>query len=177
MKNPKTLFMHFCLLFGFIRCFKKQNSLERKFITAHHSSSSNSTMAGSSSSSQKYVSLERTLFTPVEKLEVHCETFVNFDSSADNGFDFREIVKFQGWENFFDRLLGPVFPVLVKEFWIHASVYPKVVVSSVMGTKYMVTEQLIRQLIGYEHEDVDYLPPSRRDMEEVYAEVFVSGKH
>lgn len=169
--------MHFCLLFGFIRCFKKQNSFERKFTAAHHSSSSNSKMASSSSSSQKYVALERTLFTPVDKLEVHCETFVNFDSFADNGFDFREIVKFQGWEKFFDRLLGPVFPVLVKEFWIHASVYPKVVVSSIMGTKYMVTEQLIRQLVGYKHEDVDYLPPARRDMEEIYAEVFVFGKH
>lgn len=169
--------MRFGVLFGFIFHFKKQQSIKRKFISAHHSSSSNSAMAGSSSSSQKYVALEMTLFTPVDKLEVHCETFVDFDSLADNGFDFREIVKFQGWEKFFERLPGPVFPVLVKEFWIHASVYPKVVVSSVMGTKFMVTEQLLRKLFGYEHEDVDYLPPSRRDMEEVHAEVFVSGEH
>lgn len=136
--------MHFCVLFGFIFRFKKQRSIKRNFITAHHPSSLISTMAGSSSSSQRYVALERTLFTPIDKLEVHCETFVNFDSLADNGFDFREIVKFQGWEKFFDRLLGPGFPTLVKEFWIHASVFPEVVVSSVMGKKYMVTEQLIK---------------------------------
>lgn len=133
-------------------------------------------MAGSSSSSQKYIALERTLFTPVDKLEVHCETYVDFDSLADNGFDFREAVKFQGWEKFFERLPGPVYPALVKEFWIHASSYPKVVVSSVMGTKFMVTEELLKQLFGYQHEDTDYLPPTRRDLDEVHAEVFVSGE-
>lgn len=169
--------MRFCVLFGFIFHFKKNRFLKKNFITAHHSSSLNSTMAGSSSSSQKYVALDRTLFTPVDKLEVYCESFVNFESLADNGLDFRSIVEFQGWEKFFDRLLGLVFPTLVKEFLIHAFVYPKVVVSSVMGTKFMVTELLIKQLIGYEHDNVEYVPPARRNMEEIYAEVFVSGEH
>lgn len=102
---------------------------------------------------------------------------MDFRSLDDNGFDFKEIVKFQGWEKFFDRLLDPVFPTLVKELWIHASVYPKVVVSSVMGTKFMVTEQLIKQLIGYGHDNVEYIPPARRNMEEMCAEVFLSGEH
>lgn len=168
--------MRFGVLFGFIFHHKKQRSLKKKFISAHHSSPSSSTMDGSSSSSQKYVALERTLFTPVDKLDVQCETFVDFDSIAENGFDFREAVKFQGWEKFFERLPGPVYPTLVKEFWIHAW-YPKVVLSSVMGTKLMVTEELLRKLFGYNHEDVDYLPPARRDLNEVHAEVFVSGEH
>lgn len=170
--------MRFGVLFGFIFHHKKQRSIKKKFISVHHSSLSQSTMAeSSSSSSQKYVALKRTLFTPVDKLEVQCENFVDFDSLAENGFDFREAVKYQGWEKFFDRLPGPVYPTLVKEFWIHASSYPKVVVSSVMGTKFMVTEELLRQLFGYQHEDVDYLPPARRDLDEVHAEVFISGEH
>lgn len=126
-------------------------------------------MAGSSSLSKQYVALKRTMFTPVDKLDVQCENFVDFDSLAENGFDFREAIRFQGWEKFFDRLSGPVYPTLVKELWIHASLYPKVVVSSVMGKKLIVTEEMLRHLFGYQHEDVDYLPPARRILDEVYA--------
>lgn len=169
--------MRFCVLFGFIFLFKKQHFLKKKFIAANRSSTLKSNMAGSSSSSQKYVALERTLFTPIDKLEVHCEILVDFRSLADNGFDFQDIVRFQGWEKYFDRLIGPVFPTLIKEFWIHASAYPKVVISSVMGTKFMITEQLIKQLIGYEHEDVHYNPAARRNMDEISAEVFIFGVH
>lgn len=133
-------------------------------------------MAGSSSSSQKYVALKRTMFTPMDKLDVQCENFVDFESLAENGFDFREQVKFQGWEKFFERLPGPVYPALVKEFWIHASQYPNVVVSSVMGRKLMVTEEMLRNLFGYQHTDIDYLPLARRNLDVVYAEVFTSGQ-
>lgn len=178
--------MRFCILFGFIfrfksqRCFNKKlfkkSSIKKKFSSKHRSSSQ-SNMAGSSSSSQKYAALERTLFTPVDKLDVQCENYVDFDSLAENGFDFRDAIKFQGWEKFFDRLPSPVYPTLVKEFWIHASWHPKVVVSSVMGTKFMVTEELLRKLFGYKHEDTNYLPSARRDLDEVHAEVFISGEH
>lgn len=170
--------MHFCFRLGFDYLIKNQGVLNRiKRKSSITSPSQKTTMDGSSSSSQKYVELERTLFTPVDKLEVHCEMLVDFISLADNGFDIQNIVHFQGWVKYFDRLIGPVFPTLVKEFWIHASAYPKVIISSVMGTKLMITEDLIKQLIGYEHEDVEYVPAARRNMEEISEEVFMSGVH
>lgn len=46
-----------------------------------------------------------------------------------------------------------------------------------MGTKLMITEKLIKHLIGYEHEDVPYTSAARRNMEEISAEVFVSRVH
>jgi len=45
-----------------------------------------------------------------------------------------------------------------------------------MGTKFMVTEEMLRKLFGYQHEDVDYLPVARRNLKEVHAEVFTSGQ-
>lgn len=172
--------MHFCLLLGFDYLVKNKRVLkssERSSFVRTISSSQKSTMASSSSSSSKYVTLQRTMFTPVDDLEVLCEMLVDFKSLADNGFDFYNVVLFQGWEKYFDRLVGPVFPTLVKEFWIHASAYPKVIISSVMGKKLMITEKIIKQLIGYEHEEVPYVSAARRDMKEICAEIFVAGVH
>lgn len=109
------------------------------------------TTMATSTSSQIYKEPLRTLLTPVDKLEVLCELMVDFESMAENGFDFRHTVQFQGWTKYFERLVGPVFPILVKEFWIHAQAYPKVIVSSVMGKNIMITEKMISQLIGYGH--------------------------
>lgn len=88
----------------------------------------NVTATGSSSSpiqpSEQYVESTRTLLTPINQLEVLCETMVDFRSLAANGFDLCHAVEFQVWTKFFDRLIGPVYPILVKEFWIHAKVSP-----------------------------------------------------
>lgn len=111
-----------------------------------------------STSSQVYTEPMRTLLTLVNKLEVICELMVDFESMAENGFDFRQSVHFQGWIKYFERLFGPVFPTLVKEFWIHAQAYPKVIVSSVMGKKLMITEKLISQLIGYGLSYLNFFP-------------------
>lgn len=55
-----------------------------------------------------------TLNTPIDELMFICETIVDFKNMKDNGFDFSEILEFQGWEGFFERLTGLVYPVLVK---------------------------------------------------------------
>ena len=48
----------------------------------------------------------------------------------ENGFDLTEEVRAQKWERYFDRLVGPTFPALVKEFWIHAKISKHLVISS-----------------------------------------------
>lgn len=93
--------MHFCLLLGFDYLVKNETVLkfsERSSSLRTISTSQKSTMAGSSSSSSKYVALERTMFTPVDDLEVLCEMLVDFRSLTENGFDFYNVIRFQGWE-------------------------------------------------------------------------------
>lgn len=63
----------------------------------------------------------------------------------------------------------------MKEFWIHAQVYPKVILSSIMGKTIMITEDLIRRLIGSEDTDIVNASIGRVDMAKVYSEVFTSG--
>ena len=60
-----------------------------------------------------------------------------------------EDVTAQGWNRYFDRLLGPVFPILVKEFWIHATSSNHQVTSCLMGKKIVITEDLVGKRIGY----------------------------
>lgn len=57
-----------------------------------------------------------TLNTLVDELMVLCEPIMDFKNVKDNGFDFSETLEFQGWKGFFERLTGPVYPVLVKDF-------------------------------------------------------------
>lgn len=44
-----------------------------------------------------------------------------FENLKDNGFDFFETMAFQGWNSFFERLKGLVYPMLVKQFWVYAT--------------------------------------------------------
>ena len=143
------------------------------------SSSPSSSIIMSSSSAQqaeRYVTPERTTLIPVDSLEVVAELMVDFDNLKENGFDLLPAVEFQGWKNFFDRLVGPVFPHLVKEFWIHAIASPKVILSFVMGKEISITENLIRKLLGFEGHGVTGISSGRMDMSKVYAEIFISGQ-
>ena len=72
---------------------------------------------GSSSSTvEQYKEPSRTLLTPIDSLEVLCELIIDFESMKENGFDLTADVAIQGSNMYFDRILGPVFPILVKEF-------------------------------------------------------------
>ena len=59
-----------------------------------------------------------------------------------------EDVTAQGWNRYFDRLLGPTFPIIVKEFWIHATSSNHQFTSYVMGKKIVITEDLTGNLLG-----------------------------
>ena len=101
----------------------------------------------SSSNEERYIELSRTLLTPIDSLEVLCELIVDFVSMKENGYDLTSDVEFQGWGKYFDRLIGQVFPKLVKEFWIHATTSNHKVMSYVMGKKIIITEDLIGKLM------------------------------
>lgn len=44
------------------------------------------------------------LATPFEKIEVLCESLVDFENMKQNGVDLTEDFKMQGWETYFQRL-------------------------------------------------------------------------
>ena len=92
-----------------------------------------------SASIEQYEEPHRTLLTPIDNLEVLSELIIDFESLQENGFNLYEDVTAQGWNRYFDRLLGPTFPILVKEFWIHASSSKHQVTSYVMGRKIVIT--------------------------------------
>lgn len=93
--------------------------------------------------------LEITLNTHVDELMVLCETIIDFKKLKDNGFDFSEILELQGWKYFLERLTGPVYLVLVKQFWIHVVTTKDTISSFVINRKIMVTEKSIANLISH----------------------------
>ena len=68
----------------------------------------------SSSNEERYIKPSRTLLTPIDSLELLCELIVDFISMKENGYDLTPDVEFQGWEEYFNCLIGPAFPKLVK---------------------------------------------------------------
>ncbi|XP_050889238.1 uncharacterized protein LOC127094448 [Lathyrus oleraceus] len=92
---------------------------------------------------------EITLNTFVDELMVLCETIVNFKNLKDNDFDFSETMEFQGWKALFERLNGPVYLVLVKQLWIHATATKDTITSFVMNKKIAVMEKFIANLISH----------------------------
>ncbi|KAI5444921.1 hypothetical protein KIW84_013267 [Lathyrus oleraceus] len=92
---------------------------------------------------------ELTLNTHVDELMVLCETTVDFENVKENGFDFFDTLAFQGWNSFFERLKGLVYPVLVKQFWVHATMVKETITAYVMNRKIVITENSIIDLISH----------------------------
>ena len=90
------------------------------------------------------------LSTPFEGLDVLCESLVDFENLRRNGVDLTEDLHKQGWENYFNRLYGPIYPLLVKEFWRHADADDQFIVSFVLGVKIVITEASIASLLNME---------------------------
>ncbi|KAI5396791.1 hypothetical protein KIW84_062858 [Lathyrus oleraceus] len=90
------------------------------------------------------------LSTPFEGLDVLCESLVDFDNLRRNGVDLTGELRQQGWENYFQRLYGPIYPLLVKEFWRHADADDNFIVSFVLGVKIVITEGSIASLLNME---------------------------
>lgn len=77
-----------------------------------------------------------------------CEAIVDFKNLKENGFEFTKTLYVQGWNMFSERLTGPVYPVLVKKLWVHATVERETITSYVMNRKIVITEKSITELIG-----------------------------
>lgn len=92
---------------------------------------------------------ELTLNTLVDELMVLCETIVEFKNLKDKFFDFSKTLELQRWKALLKRLTGPIYPMLVKQFWIHATATKDIITSFVMNRKIVVTEKTIAYLISH----------------------------
>lgn len=90
------------------------------------------------------------LATPFDKLEVLCESLVDFDNMKLNGVDHTEKLKKQGWETYFQRIYGPIYTFLVKEFWRFVDCDDHCIVSYILGVKMVITEKSIAKLLNIE---------------------------
>ncbi|PNX56869.1 cullin-like protein, partial [Trifolium pratense] len=54
------------------------------------------------------------------------EKMVDFESLKANGFDVKPYFIAQGWDKYFEMLNGPIYPDLLKHFWMKAKVFTKV---------------------------------------------------
>lgn len=99
-------------------------------------------------SKEPYETAKLILTTPINELEVLCELLVGFENLKDNGLNLLSVVKFQGWEKYFDHLQGPIFFHLVREFWIHSKTSVFQVTSFVMGKKIVSNKKLIAKLMN-----------------------------
>ncbi|KAI5444842.1 hypothetical protein KIW84_013212 [Lathyrus oleraceus] len=87
-----------------------------------------------------------------------------------NGVDLTEDLHKQGWENYFNRLYGPIYPLLVKEFWRHADADDQFIVSFVLGVKIVITEASIASLLNMETtggKRIYNIPPRSKRITEV----------
>jgi hypothetical protein len=97
-------------------------------------------------------------------LQVLKELRVDFNNINSNGCDLRPEMIFQGWENYFARLHGPVYELLVKDFWKQAECDDHYVVSHVLGIRIIITEKYIAQLLGLNHREGLRVHGKEKDM-------------
>src|ERR1044072_8476393 len=83
-----------------------------------------------------------------EDLQVLKELRGNFNNLAQNKMDLRAEMVAQGWENYFDRLHGATYDLLIKELWRQAECDESHMVSHVLGRRIIITEESIALLLG-----------------------------
>lgn len=112
------------------------------------------TAAPSTTSYQEVYVLDRpphiSLATPFEKLEAFCELLLDFDNLKENGMDLTQELKNQGWLNYFNRIYGPIYTYLVKEFQRFVDCDDHYIVSYVIGIKTVIIEKSITVLLNME---------------------------
>lgn len=114
-----------------------------------------------------------------ERLKVLGELLVDFNNLKDNGIDVLPTIRFQGWENFFNRFQGPVYFNMVKYFWIHAKSYSFQVISFVFGKKIVIYEKLIAKLIEHDRSKIicEQMVEKDSNITEISKVILSSGKH
>src|SRR3954463_8529978 len=109
---------------------------------------------------------------PKDKLEVLCELMVDFDNIEEHKFHLKEDIIFQGWTSLFAEFCGPVYPDLVKEFWVHAVVAPKSILSFVHEKFVVVTENILRMMFDLRNPEGVHEIDQRADWEDVLATLY-----
>src|ERR1044072_4656643 len=97
-------------------------------------------------------------------LQVLKEFRVDFNNINSNGCDLRPEMLFQVWENYFARLHGPVYDLLVKDLWRQAECDNHYVVSHVLGKRIVITEKSTAQLLGLNHREGLRVSGKEKDM-------------
>src|SRR4051812_2054729 len=104
----------------------------------------------------------KTCSIPTSEMEVLCESSVDLENLKVHGFKPDAKTMAQGWSNYLDRLVGPIYPTLVKDFWAHATVTPTAMISFMLGHEVVITEKLISKLYNLDDEEGCTGPPHAR---------------
>src|SRR4051812_36567416 len=113
---------------------------------------------------------------PKDELEVLCELMVDFDNIEENQFHLKEDIIFQGWTSLFAEFVGPVYPDLVKEFWAHAVVAPKAILSFVHGKFVVITENILRVMFDLKNPEGAFEFDQRADLGDVLSTLYPNVK-
>src|SRR3954471_11912422 len=111
-----------------------------------------------------------------DDLEVLCELMVDFDNLEENQFHLKEDIIFQGWTSLFAEFVGPVYPDLVKEFWAHAVVAPKAILSFVHGKFVVITENILRVMFDLKNPEGAFESDQRADLGDVLSTLYSNVK-
>lgn len=90
-------------------------------------------------------------FVGIEEIfEVIHEVRTNLSNLMVVGFNMASSILAQGWAGYFAMLYGPIYPILVKEFWkyVFVSINEKSIYSHVFGYPIVITPTSIAQAIG-----------------------------
>src|SRR3954466_15516668 len=113
---------------------------------------------------------------PKNELEVLCELMVDFDNIEEHQFHLTEDIIFQGWTSLFAEFVGPVYPDLVKEFWAHAVVAPKAILSFVHGKFIVITENILRVMFDLKNPEGAFEFDQRADLGDVLSTLYPNVK-
>src|SRR3954462_6842748 len=113
---------------------------------------------------------------PKNELEVLCELMVDFDNIEEHQFHLKEDIIFQGWTSLFAEFVGPVYPDLVKEFWAHAVVAPKSILSFVHGKFVVITENILRVMFDLKNPEGAFEFDQRADLGDVLSTLYPNVK-
>src|SRR3954468_6178898 len=104
------------------------------------------------------------------------ELMVDFDSLEEHNFRLKEDIIFQGWASLFSEFCGPVYPDLVKEFWVHAVVAPKSILSFVHEKFMVVTENILRMMFDLRNPEGAFEIDQRADWDDVLSTLYMDVK-
>src|SRR3954466_9511972 len=113
---------------------------------------------------------------PKDEMEVLCELMVDFDNIEENQFHLKEDIIFQGWTSLFAEFVGSVYPDLVKEFWVHAVVAPKAILSFVHGKSVVVTENILRMMFDLKNPEGAFEADQRTDLGDILSTLYLNVK-